>query len=89
MFKFTTIKNAKEALDLSLGREVKLESEALEAISYNKRSKVLTVRFTSGNEYRYKDVSPEEVKALRFSPSQGRYFSKMLRNDHKFEKVSS
>lgn len=80
---FTNIKNTYNKLT---NRPIEVNSKAIEWVSYDRRSKELTVAFKnrSGSDriYAYSNVDPKLVKAFEVSPSKGKFFSKMIRNDY-------
>ena len=41
-----------------------IESEAITAVGYNESTRVLRVRYSSGEEYEYLDVSPTLYRSL-------------------------
>lgn len=63
-----------------------IESTALQAVGHNLFSRTLTVRFTSGAEYKYKRVSRRVYKQLLSAESKGSFFSRNIRNVYEFKR---
>jgi hypothetical protein len=64
-----------------------LSSSVVRAIAYDPDTRVLRVRFTSGANYRYRDVPPEVVESL-IDPSggsPGRYFNDHIRDAFEYD----
>ena len=68
-------------------REVKLNSTALDAVTYHSQAKELEVSFASGSSYLYQAVEPETFEELLSAPSAGRYFSQAIRNTYSYRKL--
>lgn len=54
-----------------MGRYVAVESTVIRGYRYDAAKRELHIRFTTGRDYAYLDVPPEEVEALEASPSKG------------------
>lgn len=53
----------------------KVESSAINEVSYDKETKILRIQFKHGAEYDYPDVPEYEFKNLVCAPSIGRYYN--------------
>ena len=66
-----------------------LDSEALLAVRYDERRRVLRATFRENRRtYDYFDVSPEEYSALISAPSRGAWFNAHIRDCHSFREVT-
>ena len=54
---------------------VKVDSTAIEQVSYDKETQVLRIMFKRGAEYDYPNVPAYEFKALVSAPSVGKYYN--------------
>jgi hypothetical protein len=69
--------------------EVDVSSSAIDTITYDNYTKVLTVRFAeSGSEYSYALVSDEEANAFINAASIGKFFNREIKGSHIFWKIS-
>lgn len=64
-----------------------IESSAMSFVDYNKRSRRLTITFTSGSRYVYFDVPASVFEGLLAAPSAGRYFDEHIRDRYKFARL--
>lgn len=66
-----------------------VDSDALAFVRYDSRSQTLfaTFRGERRRSYIYKDVSPEEYRALMAAPSKGAWFNANIRDSHPFREV--
>lgn len=68
--------------------EVRCDSSMLQEMWYDKKNKILYVKFPNGAEWKYMDVTAEEVAVLEKAKSQGRYFNdniKAVKDAERFE----
>lgn len=56
-----------------------VDSSCLRALGYDEQSRVLEVEFHSGGLYRFEQVPPEAVRALRAADSLGRHFNRVFK----------
>lgn len=63
------------------------KSHAIESISYDEATRVLTLSFKRGT-YRYEDVPADVYEELNKSDSKGSYFKENIRGKYKTTKVS-
>ena len=54
---------------------VKVDSTAIEQVSYDKKTQILRIMFKRGVEYDYPNVPAYEFKNLVCAPSVGRYYN--------------
>lgn len=66
-----------------------VDSNAIEAIGYDAESRTLEVRFVSGGDYRYFEVSPETASAFAAADSKGRFFHDHILDRYAFERLST
>ena len=64
-----------------------VDSEMLEAVGYDAKSRVLEVIFNSGGRYRYKEVPPFEYDGLMRADSIGQYMHKRIIGRYPYERV--
>lgn len=62
-------------------------SSMIAQVAYNEEDKILTVTFSKGDEYIYKDVPREIYNELIASESIGKYFLANIKNKYQTEKV--
>lgn len=62
-------------------------SSSIDAVGYNEQQNTLYVRFASGAEYTYDDVTPTEYHALLGANSVGRHFHEHIKSKYKGTKV--
>ena len=65
----------------------RVESEMLEAVGYDARSRVLEVIYNKGGRYRYKRVPPFEYDGLMSAESIGQYMHKRIIGRYPYERV--
>lgn len=64
-------------------------SDAIESWSYNPRTMALTVRFTAGNAFRYRQVPEDVVMRLkRTRGSVGRLFNRLIKPNYSGSRVA-
>jgi hypothetical protein len=67
--------------------KTELNSSMLNSADYNSVERELTIEFSNGDEYKYKDVPEEIFVELSASPSAGKYFLAKIKNKFEYEKV--
>jgi len=65
----------------------KVKSSNIDSVGYDKDSMTLVVRFASGTTYEYLRVAPKQYSEMMNADSVGSYFSKNIRNQHRFNKL--
>ena len=65
-----------------------LESQLLTAVAYAAETRVLYLRFRSGDVYRYFDLPPELHRAFLGAESKGRFFLSKIRNQFRYERLA-
>lgn len=71
-------KDRKRLVDDEL-MEVRVDSSMMQDVWYNRAKQELYVTFPNGSEWKYMDVSPDEIKKMERSRSQGRWFNKYIK----------
>jgi len=61
---------------------VKLESSAVSGVGYDHINQILTVKFTSGKKYDYKDVPVQVYEDLVNAPSSGKFLNKEVKGKY-------
>jgi hypothetical protein len=66
-----------------------VESSAVRAIAYDKPTRWLFVAYRSARRglYAYRDVTPQEWRMLRRTPSIGRYVNAQIKPRHEFVRI--
>jgi len=64
----------------------RVESEAIEEISYDSARSILFVRFVHGDWYRYFVVPKAVYEAFVAAPSHGRYFQDHIRDHYPYRR---
>jgi hypothetical protein len=54
-------------------------SSNIEAIGYDHKTRVLSVKFKTGSIYKYEDVSPEHYEAFMAADSKGEHLAQHIR----------
>ena len=62
-------------------------SSMLSSADYDSAEHTLTVVFSNGEEYKYKDVPEEVFTGLSQAPSAGKYFLANIKYKFEYEKV--
>ena len=72
-------------------REVNLDdlSSAISMIRYNKKKKVLEVKFKARGTYQYSGVPERTIEQLLSSRSKGKFFNKRIRDRYTYKRVAS
>jgi hypothetical protein len=67
----------------------RVESSAVRAIAYDKPTRWLFVAYRSARRglYAYRDVTPQEWRMLRRTPSIGRYVNAQIKPRHEFVRI--
>lgn len=65
----------------------RISSQAIASVGYDEPTQILEVEFTSGEVYRYFDVSPFETEALLRAESSGGYLNERIKPRHRCEHV--
>jgi hypothetical protein len=68
-------------------RGIKIVSSTIKSVSYNRETRMLTVRFFDGRIYRFKDVPTFVYKAFRKASSRGAYFNEFIRDAYEYERL--
>lgn len=64
----------------------KVNSSAIRRVSYDIKTEILTLTFTSSDRtYDYGPVPAREVIQMMKAPSIGKYYNKYIRNQYKIE----
>jgi len=64
-----------------------VESDMLDAVGYDAKSRVLEVIFSKGGRYRYKEVPAFEYDGLMNAESIGQYMHKRIIGRYPYERV--
>ena len=64
-----------------------IKSSNITESKYDTEDKTMTVKFSSGLEYEYKDVPHEVYAEFRLSESQGKYFNSKISKGYKYSKL--
>lgn len=64
-----------------------MPSTVIKFFRYEETARILTVTFTSGQEYQYLDVPPELVVRFRSAFSKGRFFAAFIRDAFKYRRT--
>lgn len=67
---------------------LKLESKMFTAAAYDGERKILYLRFTSGDVYRYLDLSPDTWQTFLAADSRGRFFLAEIRGKFRYERMA-
>jgi KTSC domain len=59
-----------------------VQSSNITHIGYDAESGVMGVRFSSGKEYHYHGIRPEQHAALVGAPSVGSHFAQHIKSNH-------
>jgi hypothetical protein len=65
---------------------IQVASSAISAIAYDRRSRTLSVRFTSGEIYDYFDVPAYVHDDFLAADSKGTYFARNVRDQFRFRR---
>jgi hypothetical protein len=65
-----------------------MPSTVIAGFSYDAAAEALTVTFTTGRVYRYRDVPPDVAAAFRLAFSKGRFFNLRIRDRYSFDEVT-
>lgn len=64
-----------------------VESSVVAEVGYDRRSRVLEVRLTSGTTYRYLGVPARDFLGLLAAPSAGRFYNERIKPNYEFRQV--
>ena len=64
-----------------------IESSNITKTEYNLDEKTLIVDFKNGAKYKYENVPHQIYTRFRMSESQGKFFSKEISKNYKYEKL--
>ncbi len=64
-----------------------MPSTVIRAFAYRAEARELDIMFTTGRRYRYRDVPPEAVEALRAAFSKGRHFNAHVRDRYDYSEL--
>jgi hypothetical protein len=67
---------------------IPVQSSTIHSIAYEQENSVLKIRFKSGGEYEYENVSHEKYQNMISSPSIGTFFHKDIKPHHKHTAIS-
>lgn len=65
-----------------------IESKMLAAIAYDTERRMMYLRFTSGDVYRYFDVPAQTFAEFLAADSKGRYFLASIRDRFAYERLA-
>lgn len=74
--------------DLSIPKNVGLESRCVQSTDYNPETNDLTVVFVERGTYLYHNVPVDVYAQFATAESQGRYFNLYIREQYDYERVS-
>jgi len=64
-----------------------MPSTVIRCFDYDPEDQALTVTFTTGRVYCYRDVPPETVDRFRAAFSKGRFFNARIRDKYDFTEL--
>lgn len=67
--------------------KIELNSTMLNSADYNSVERELTIEFSNGDEYKYKDVPEEIFTELGTAQSAGKFFLAKIKNKFEYEKM--
>jgi len=67
--------------------KIVFNSTMLNSAEYDQTEKTLTVEFSNGDEYKYKDVPEEIFNEFQSAQSAGKFFLTKIKNKFEYEKV--
>lgn len=67
--------------------KIELNSTMLNSADYNSVERELTIEFSNGDEYKYKDVPEEILIELGTAQSAGKFFLAKIKNKFEYEKM--
>lgn len=65
----------------------KLQSTLIDCVWYDRKRKILHIKFTTGHYYVYDNVSYYRYWKLRKSESAGRYFRQYIRENYRYSRL--
>lgn len=66
----------------------KVSSSNISAIDYDEATQIMTVTFTAGSAYKYKNVPQSVVDSFVTAKSVGSYFFRNIKGVYEFERES-
>lgn len=69
-------------------KRIKINSEAVSAVGYDKLKKILRIRFAEGNVFDYQGVPVRVFKELFEAESIGRYINWEVKPNYEFTEIS-
>ncbi len=70
-------------------KKIPVESEAVQSVGYEPRSRVLQVEFENSAIYHYMDVPESEYQALLQAESVGRFVTYRIKPSYRYELVKA
>jgi len=67
--------------------KIVFNSTMLNSAEYDQTEKTLTVEFSNGDEYKYKDVPEEIFNEFQSAQSAGKFFLAKIKNKFEYEKL--
>lgn len=61
-------------------RKCSLHSSAINSVSYDDSTRILTIEFKGNREYDYPDVPEEHFRGIVSAESAGRYFNQFIKS---------
>jgi hypothetical protein len=68
--------------------EVDKESSAIDYIKYNKRNKILEIKYKQRGTYQYAPVPEKVVEKMLEARSKGKFLNKFIKNKFRYRKVA-
>lgn len=65
-----------------------LESKMFTSVSYDRETRILYLRFRSGDVYRYFDLNVTDYQTFLEAESHGRYFLAHIRDHFRYERMA-
>jgi len=65
------------------------DSSAISYVRYNKKKKILEVKFKERGKYQYVGVPEYDFLDMMKAPSKGAYLNKKIKNRYKYKKVDN
>jgi hypothetical protein len=66
---------------------IKVTSDLLREVGYDRETETLEIEFISGKIYRYHGVPDHEYETLIIAMSKGRYFQQKIDGQYRFDRV--
>jgi hypothetical protein len=68
--------------------ELDKESSAIDYVKYNKRNKILEIKYRERGTYQYAPVPEKVVEKMLESRSKGKFLNKFIKNKFRYRKVA-